>query len=115
MKVIKDHHKSKIVNLKFCELTGKKVEEEKQTPTTNSTTSRFNKFKNDLFKKDPKKEQAKKEEKKESEKNEDKQNWMFLSIDEEGRVIVNTVEKVVIIYKTAKYIIVDPHKNNGPI
>ncbi len=63
MKIIKDHHKSRIEIVKFCELTGKKVEEEKKevvVATPNSTTSKFSKFTQDLFKKDPKKEQEKK-------------------------------------------------------
>jgi hypothetical protein len=47
--------------------------------------------------------------------NEDKQIWMFVSIDTDGKVVVNTVSKIVFIFKTNKHIIVDPNRMNTPI
>lgn len=41
---------------------------------------------------------------------EEKQVWMFVSIDEEGRVLVSTVTKVLIVFNVTKLIIVDPKK-----
>ena len=45
-----------------------------------------------------------------SAKNVDKQIWMFISIDSEGRVIINTVEKILFVLKASKHTIVDPKK-----
>lgn len=44
--------------------------------------------------------------------NEDKQIWMFISIDTNGRVVVNTIDKIVFIYKASKHVVVDPTKDS---
>ncbi len=35
---------------------------------------------------------------------------MFLSIDSDGKVLINTVQKVMFIFKASKHILVDPQK-----
>jgi sortase (surface protein transpeptidase) len=40
---------------------------------------------------------------------------MFISIDAEGKVIVNTIKKVVIVYNVTKHVIIDPNKVNAPL
>lgn len=86
LKMIKDHHKGvAISNLKFCDWHGKKGHDE--------DTSR-----QDI-----------------GVQNEDKQIWMFVSIDADGKVIVNTINKIVFIFKTSKHIIVDPNRMNTPL
>lgn len=50
----------------------------------------------------------------ESIKNEDKQPWMFVSIDDEGKVVISTVSKILIIMNASKLVLVDPFKNKGP-
>ena len=40
---------------------------------------------------------------------------MFVSIDEEGRVIVNTIKKVVIMFNVTKHVIIDPNKIKTPL
>lgn len=46
---------------------------------------------------------------------EDKQVWMWISLDEDGRMLVNTVSKVLMAFKASKHIIIDPTKVNVPI
>jgi hypothetical protein len=40
---------------------------------------------------------------------------MFISIDSDGKVIVNTIKKVVFFFDVTKHIIIDPHKINAPV
>lgn len=42
--------------------------------------------------------------------NEALQEWMFMSVDKEGRVIINTVQKVMFIFKAYKNVIIEPDK-----
>lgn len=87
LKIIKDHHKGvPIANLKFCDWQGRRSGDDD------------NNSRQDI-----------------SAQNEDKQMWMFVSIDADGKVIINTINKIVIIFKTTKHIIVDPARMNSPI
>jgi hypothetical protein len=45
---------------------------------------------------------------------EEHKSWMFLSIDQTGKVVVNSITKVLLFYKASKHIIVDPTKSNWP-
>lgn len=40
---------------------------------------------------------------------------MFISIDKEGKVLINTISKVLFVMKASKHIVVDPAKYNGPV
>jgi hypothetical protein len=40
--------------------------------------------------------------------------WMFVSIDNLGRVVLNTVQKKLFGMSASKHVIVDPQKNHGP-
>jgi hypothetical protein len=46
---------------------------------------------------------------------EDKKAWMFISLDNAGRIIINNVTKKLIMMVASKYVIVDPTKNIGPV
>ena len=46
---------------------------------------------------------------------EDKQAWMFVSIDQQGKVIINSITKVLFVLKASKHIVIDPAKYDGPI
>jgi len=37
--------------------------------------------------------------------------WLFMSIDKEGKVVINSVTKVMFIYKASKFIVIEPSKN----
>lgn len=52
---------------------------------------------------------------KKSEVPNDKQSWMFISIDKQGKVLINTISKVLFVMKSNKHIIIDPAKYNGPV
>ena len=41
------------------------------------------------------------------------QEWMFMSVDKEGRVIINTVQKVMFIFKAYKNVIIEPDKTQS--
>jgi len=45
----------------------------------------------------------------------DKHIWMFISLDEDGKMIINTIKKVLFTYNASKHIIIDPSKINTPI
>eukprot|EP00347_Sterkiella_histriomuscorum_P012402 403368713 len=72
VKVIKDHHKMPIMNVKFCDWQDGSTDEDKQA-------------------------------------------WMFISIDQQGQVIINTVTKVLFIMKASKHVVIDPLRYEGPI
>jgi hypothetical protein len=40
---------------------------------------------------------------------------MFVSLDNAGRVIINTVTKKLIMMVASKHVIIDPSKNIGPV
>jgi hypothetical protein len=46
--------------------------------------------------------------------NDDKQHWMFISVDEQGKVLVNTISKVVFIMNSSKHVLIDPKKVDIP-
>jgi len=39
--------------------------------------------------------------------------WMFISIDRDGKVIINSISKVMFIYKANKFVIMEPSKNES--
>lgn len=41
------------------------------------------------------------------------QEWMFLSVDREGKVIVNSISKVMFIYKSSKYTLAEASKHES--
>ena len=43
-------------------------------------------------------------------KSNDEQEWMFISIDQNGKVVINFISKVVFIFKSTKQILVEPAK-----
>lgn len=85
VKVIKDHHKVPVINIKFCDWQG----------------SYFG-FMDDNHKK-------------EESAGEDKQAWMFISIDQQGRVIINSITKLLFVLKASKHIVIDPAQYDGAI
>ena len=40
---------------------------------------------------------------------------MFISIDQSGHVLINTVSKILFIMKASKHVVVDPMIYDGPI
>lgn len=50
-----------------------------------------------------------------SQGDEDRKAWMFISLDNAGRVIINTVTKKLIMMVASKHVIIDPTKNIGPV
>ena len=79
LKTIKDHHKGVgISNIKFCDWRGKKEDKHQDFPSSGANNAQ------------------------------DKQIWMFVSIDAEGKVIINTIKKVVFVLNVTKHVIIDP-------
>ena len=37
--------------------------------------------------------------------------WMFISIDKEGKVIINSITKSMLYYSVKKFTIIEPNKN----
>ena len=37
--------------------------------------------------------------------------WTFISIDKEGRVVINTITKNMVYYSSKKFMIIEPNKN----
>lgn len=79
------------MNVKFCDYYGKQVVADDESTDLNSSyhnasSSRIGK------------------------EGEEKQVWMFVSIDEEGKVVVNTVSKVLFVMNASKQVVVDPLK-----
>jgi len=86
VKVVKDHHKGlPVVSVKFVDWQGKaplKPQELAQTEQTKTQQLQ----------------------------DEDKQAWMFVSIDQSGRVVITSVKKALFVLKASKHVIVDPAK-----
>ena len=40
---------------------------------------------------------------------------MFISIDQQGKVVINSITKILFVLKASKHIVVDPTKYNGPL
>lgn len=79
IKVIQDHHKAPISNVKFCDWNGK-----------------------DSNNKDDKHAEEKKA-------------WMFISIDQTGKVVINSITKILFVLKASKHVVIDPSKYEGPL
>eukprot|EP00347_Sterkiella_histriomuscorum_P024298 403331615 len=91
IKVIKDHHKlAAIINIKFVDWYGKVQPKHVDQVETEQTKTQIL-------------------------QDEDKQAWMFISIDQNGKVIINSVQKVLFVLKASKHVIIDPSKVNVPM
>lgn len=85
IKVIKDHHKQvPIVCLKFCDWQNDSSSQAQRDPDDSHAVA-----------------------------HEDKKAWMFISIDAHGRVIINSITKILFVLKATKHIIIDPIKYTG--
>ena len=59
------------------------------------------------------KEVGKQEDK--QEKSEEKQCWMFISIDQRGKVLINSISKALFGLKAQKHVVIDPEQYSCPI
>ena len=89
VKTIKDHHpaSASIVDIKFCDWNGGKSYDKQDEFSGGSGASS-----NQGGDEDPKA-------------------WMFISIDNMGRVVINSVYKKLFVMTSSKHIVVDPAKN----
>ena len=84
VKKINDHHKNtSVVNVKFCDWIKERNLQDVIQQSNKRTIS----------------------------KKEDKQNWMFVSTDLEGKVLVNIIESVMGFKKASKIMVIDPKKD----
>ena len=114
LKVIKDHHKgSSVSNLAFCEWNKQKSGKQKpieQAQNLNVTLNDpsdlqnpYGRSESNVYMQNPMTQQ----------KQANLTEWMFISMDSNGKVLVNTIQKVLLILKTNKQVLAESKRGES--